>query len=48
MASRRKFLKTAVAAGAAAVAAPAVRAESKTKIKWRLQTYASPRSPSTS
>ncbi len=42
MASRRKFLKTAVAAGAVAMAAPAVRAESKTRIKWRLQTYASP------
>ena len=42
MASKRKFLKTAVAAGAAAMATPAVRTEAKAKIKWRLQTYASP------
>ena len=45
MTSRRSFLKkagAAGAAGAAAVAAPAVHAQSKTKIKWRLQTYAGP------
>ena len=40
MPSRRKFLKTAAVAGAAAVATPAVHARSKTKIKWRMQTYA--------
>ena len=42
--SRRGFLKTAGAAtavGAAAVA-PAIHAQPKTKIKWRLQTYAGP------
>ena len=45
MTSRRNFLKkagAAGAAGAAAMAAPAVHAQSKTKIKWRLQTYAGP------
>ena len=42
MANRRRFLKTAVAVGAAAMEAPAVRTESKTKIKWRLQAYANP------
>ena len=40
MPSRRGFLKTAAAAGAAAMAAPAVRVQSRTRIKWRLQTYA--------
>ena len=42
--SRRGFLKTAGAAGAvgAAAVAPAIRAQPKTKIKWRLQTYAGP------
>ena len=45
MTSRRNFLKkagAAGAAGAATMAAPAVHAQSKTKIKWRLQTYAGP------
>ena len=44
MATRRGFLKSAGAAGAAgaALGAPAVHAQSKTKIKWRLQTYAAP------
>ena len=45
MTSRRNFLKkagAAGAAGAATIAAPAVHAQSKTKIKWRLQTYAGP------
>ncbi|MEQ8653731.1 MAG: TRAP transporter substrate-binding protein [Kiloniellales bacterium] len=44
MTDRRKFLKRAgavtVAAGASALAAPAVHAQSK--ISWRLQTYAGP------
>jgi len=46
MTNRRDFLKTAAAAttagvaGAATLAAPAVKAQSK--IKWRLQTYAGP------
>ena len=40
MTDRRSFLKKAGVAGAATVAAPAVHAQSKTKIKWRLQTYA--------
>lgn len=40
MTTRRKFLTTAGVAGAAALAAPAVHAQSK--IKWRLQTYAGP------
>ena len=40
MTTRRKFLTTAGVAGAAALAAPAVHAQ--TKIKWRLQTYAGP------
>ncbi len=39
--TRRKFLKTAgVGVAASALAAPAVRGQ--TKIKWRLQTYAGP------
>ena len=45
MTSRRNFLRKAAvvgAAGAAAVAAPAVHTQSKTKIRWRLQTYADP------
>ncbi|MFV2003250.1 MAG: TRAP transporter substrate-binding protein, partial [Paracoccaceae bacterium] len=40
MTSRRKFLKTAGLAGAGALAAPAVNAQSI--IKWRMQTYAGP------
>jgi len=41
MTTRRKFLKTAgLGAAATALAAPAVRGQ--TKIKWRLQTYAGP------
>jgi TRAP-type mannitol/chloroaromatic compound transport system substrate-binding protein len=44
MSERRKFLKNAglagVAASAAVIGAPAVHAKPKTKIKWRLQTYA--------
>lgn len=42
--NRRKFLKTAGAglAGAAALSAPAIHAQSKTTIKWRMQTYAGP------
>ena len=42
MKNRREFLKGAAAAGlgAAAVRAPAVHAQSKSPIKWRLQTYA--------
>ena len=39
MTSRRNLLSTGLAAGAAAVAAPAVLAQSA-PIKWRLQTYA--------
>ena len=45
MTNRRSFLKkagVAGAVGAATMAAPAVHAQSKTKIKWRLQTYAGP------
>ena len=43
MIARRHFLKTAGATLAAtAVAAPFVKAQSKGKIKWRLQTYAGP------
>ena len=46
MTSRRGFLRKAGAAGAvgaaAAMGAPAVHAQPKTKIKWRLQTYADP------
>ena len=45
MTTRRSFLKKtgmAGAAGAATLAAPAVHAQSKTTIKWRLQTYAGP------
>lgn len=41
MATRRKFLAAGLATGAAAIAAPAVRAQSA-PIKWRLQTYAGP------
>jgi len=41
MTTRRKFLTTAGVAGAAALAAPAVKAGGP-KIKWRLQTYAGP------
>lgn len=41
MTSRRKFLTTAGIGGAAALAAPAVKA-AEPKIKWRLQTYAGP------
>lgn len=37
--SRRKFLSTGALAGAAALAAPAVRAQAA-PIKWRMQTYA--------
>ena len=42
MTDRRKFLATAGAgiAGAATLSAPAVHAQSKSTIKWRLQTYA--------
>lgn len=39
--SRRKFLTAGAAAGATALAAPAVRAQAA-PIKWRLQTYAGP------
>ena len=44
MATRRRFLRHAGAAGAAgaALGAPAVHAQSKTTIRWRLQTYAGP------
>ena len=38
--NKRNFLKTAGVGAAAAVSAPAVLAESKTSIRWRLQTYA--------
>jgi len=41
MTTRRKFLKTAGAGAATALAAPAIMA-SGPKIKWRLQTYAGP------
>ncbi len=37
--TRRKFLSTGALAGAAALAAPAVRAQDA-PIKWRMQTYA--------
>ena len=40
MTTRRKFLKTAGIAGAATLAAPAVKAQEP--IKWRMQTYAGP------
>lgn len=40
MTTRRKFLTTGALAGAATLAAPAVRAQAP--IKWRLQTYAGP------
>ena len=39
--TRRKFLTTGAAVGAASLAAPAVHAQSA-PIKWRLQTYAGP------
>jgi len=42
MTTRRKFLTSAGVAGAATLAAPAIHAQTKTKIKWRLQTYAGP------
>lgn len=44
MSSRRKFLQAAGVgvAGLATVGAPAVHAQSKTTIKWRMQTYAGP------
>ena len=44
MTSRRSFLKKAAAGavGAAAAVAPAVHTQAKTKIRWRLQTYAGP------
>ena len=44
MTSRRNFLKKAAAGavGAAAAVAPAVHTQAKTKIRWRLQTYAGP------
>ncbi len=44
MTTRRKFLKTATAGavGAATLGAPAVHAQSKSTIKWRMQTYAGP------
>jgi TRAP-type mannitol/chloroaromatic compound transport system substrate-binding protein len=41
MTTRRKFLATGIAAGAATVSAPAVLAQTA-PIKWRLQTYAGP------
>jgi TRAP-type mannitol/chloroaromatic compound transport system substrate-binding protein len=41
MTSRRKFITTAALAGAGALAAPTVLAQSA-PIKWRLQTYAGP------
>ena len=41
MKNRRNFLKQAGAAvGAAAVAAPAINCQSRTRAVWRLQTYA--------
>ncbi|MFN3984994.1 MAG: TRAP transporter substrate-binding protein [Rhodocyclaceae bacterium] len=45
MSTRRNFLKQAMgtgAAGAAVLGAPYVHAQSRTKITWRLQTYAGP------
>ena len=42
MTERRRFLMGAGAAAAASVAAPAVHAQSKATITWRLQTYAGP------
>ncbi|MCC6715371.1 MAG: twin-arginine translocation signal domain-containing protein [Gammaproteobacteria bacterium] len=47
MTKRREFLKkagaaTAAAVGATTLSAPYVHAQSKTAIKWRLQTYAGP------
>jgi len=42
MTTRRKFLTSAGLAGASVLAAPAVHAQTKTKIKWRMQTYAGP------
>ena len=41
MKNRRNFLKQAGAAvGVAAVAAPAINCQSRTRAVWRLQTYA--------
>lgn len=42
MKNRRNFIKAAGVAASAAVAAPYVHAQSKTTIKWRMQTYAGP------
>ena len=42
MTDRRDFMKKAAGASAAVAAAPFVHAQSKTPIKWRLQTYAGP------
>ena len=42
MNDRRNFIKKAGVAAAAAASAPFVHAQSKTPIKWRLQTYAGP------
>jgi len=42
MTTRRKFLASAGVAGASVLAAPAIHAQQKTKIKWRMQTYAGP------
>ena len=42
MTTRRKLLRASGAAVAAGAAAPAVHARPKTKIRWRLQTYAGP------
>lgn len=42
MKNRRTFIKTAGVAASAAVVAPFVHAQSKTTIKWRMQTYAGP------
>lgn len=42
MTDRRNFMKKAGVAAAAVAGAPFVHAQSKTPIKWRLQTYAGP------
>ena len=42
MTDRRDFMKKAAGASAAVAVAPFVHAQSKTPIKWRLQTYAGP------
>lgn len=42
MTKRRDFMKTAGVAAAAVAAAPFAHSQSKTPIKWRLQTYAGP------